>query len=86
MKAEQWLKWILYLLVSIILLGLLDLVFQQAFSNMMGPPRGMGLANSIFLGFIDFFFYSLIIILALVILLGVFVFSVEFVYRLFTKE
>lgn len=86
MKAEQWLKWTLYLLVAIIVFGLLDLVFQQAFSNMMGPPGGMGLANSLFVGFINFFFYSLIIILILVILVGAFVFSVEFVVRLFTGK
>ncbi|WP_085522926.1 hypothetical protein [Tuberibacillus sp. Marseille-P3662] len=85
MKAEQWLRWILYLLATIVLLGLLDLVFQQAFSNRMGPPA-MGLANSLFLGFINFFFYGLIIILVLVIIIAVFVFSVQLVTRLFTNK
>lgn len=86
MKAEQWLKWILYLLVIIVLLGMLELVFEQAFSNMMGSHGKMGSANPLFLGLIDFFFYSLLIVLTLVILLGVFVYSVQFVIRLFANK
>lgn len=77
MKAEQWLKWVLYLLAALVLLGLLDLVFLQVFSRggMMG---GRGAATAWLQGFVDFFFYSLLIVLVLLVVIG----SVYYAFRL----
>ncbi|WP_186576973.1 hypothetical protein [Aquibacillus kalidii] len=86
MDTEKWLKTILYLIVSAILLGFLVIIFQQAFpSNMMGHSA-MGVSNSLFLQLINFFFYSLLVILILVILISVFVFSAQFLFSLFDKK
>ncbi|UFT98648.1 hypothetical protein KO561_15825 [Radiobacillus kanasensis] len=87
MDVEKWLKLILYLLVAIVLFGILGIVFQQAFTTtrMMGPSS-IGVANSVFMDFLNFFFYSLIVILVLVILASVFIFSIKFAQSLFEKK